>query len=388
MRRKDYTARIMSFRFLHTADWHLGKPFAQVAADAGAELRAERLAAVARIASLARDRTLDAILVAGDIFDGNEVEDRTIYRALDAMAGYAGPWVLLPGNHDAALSHSVWTRLRGMKPPANIVIADRPEPVSLWAGRAVVLPAPLRRRRETEDQTAWFDGVETAEGAIRVGLAHGTLPGRLPDMAEPQNPIAPDRANSARLDYLALGDWHGQLHVAERTWYSGTPETDRHRDNLSGAVLLVEIDRAGAAPRVESTRTGGFDWHMLDLELVDGSADRALEELTRLAEAAKRRVVALRLRGAVSLAERYRLERALAEWAARLHALESDLSGLIEEPTPDDLDALDLGGFVRVAVERLKSQAEAGSAEQAALARTALRMIYLDHMTTLAEAQR
>jgi len=369
----------MTFRFLHTADWQIGKPFLQVEGDAGAELRAERLRAVERIASLARERQLDAVLVAGDVFDSNEVEGRTIHRAIEAMKGFSGPWVLLPGNHDAALSHSVWTRARAMQLPANVIIADRPSPVILWGDRAVVLPAPLRRRRETEDQTEWFDAAQTPPGAIRVGLAHGTLPGRLPEAAESQNQIAPDRARKARLDYLALGDWHGQLKIADRTWYAGTPETDRHRENLSGAALLVEIDAPGAEPRIESIRTGGFHWHQLQLELIDGSVERAIAALHELAQSAHRRVVALKLLGAVSLAERFRLEQELSIWRARLHCLDADLSGLIEEPTLEDLDELDMSGFVRLAVERLKAEAEGGTAEQAALARTALRMIYLDH---------
>jgi DNA repair exonuclease SbcCD nuclease subunit len=369
----------MSFRFLHTADWQIGKPFAQVEGDAGAELRAERLNAVERLAALARDRLLDAVLVAGDVFDSNEVEDRTINRTIEQMKGFAGPWVLLPGNHDAALSHSVWTRARAMQMPANIIIADRPEAVAVWGDRAVVLPAPLRRRRETDDQTEWFDAAQTAPGAIRVGLAHGTLPGRLPEAAEAQNHIAADRAERARLDYLALGDWHGQLRIADRTWYAGTPETDRHRDNLSGAALLVEIDAPGAEPKVESIATGGFSWHRLQLELTDGRADRVIEALANLAEAAHRRVVTLRLSGAISLSERFRLEQELSAWRARLHSLEADLGALLEQPTLEDLDELDMSGFVRLAVERLKAEAQSGSTEQAALARTALRMIYLDH---------
>jgi hypothetical protein len=37
------------------------------------------------------------------------VSDKTIRRLFNAMQGHAGSWVLLPGNHDAALAESVWT---------------------------------------------------------------------------------------------------------------------------------------------------------------------------------------------------------------------------------------------------------------------------------------
>ena len=50
---------------------------------------------------------------------------------------------------------------------------------------------------------------------------------------------------------------------------------------------------------------------------------------------------------------------------------------MVDEPTADDLDALDTSGFVRLAVERLREKAAGGADGE--VARMALRMIYLDH---------
>ncbi len=122
----------MSFRFLHTADWQIGKPFGFVPGDAGSELRAQRIRTVRRLAELAQERQLDAVLVAGDAFDANDVTDKTLVMTLEALKPFVGTWVFLPGNHDAALAHSVWTRLREMGLPQNIVIADRPQPIDQW----------------------------------------------------------------------------------------------------------------------------------------------------------------------------------------------------------------------------------------------------------------
>lgn len=370
----------MSFRFLHTADWQIGKPFGNVPGDSGAELRRQRIATIESLARLAANRALDAVLVAGDVFDSNEVEDRTIVRLLNALEPFSGPWVLLPGNHDAALPHSVWTRLRQLQPGANIVIADKAEPIMLGDGRAVVLPAPLLRRRETVDLTSWFDSAATAPSVIRIGLAHGSVANRLPAASEAANEIADDRANSARLDYLALGDWHGTIEIAPRTWYSGTPETDRHRANHSGHALIVEIDHPGAPPRVTATWTGGFHWRQLSVALVDASCDAVLAALEGLGAAPERIILELSISGTISLAERYRLEEALTAWRARLHHLVVNDGDLHEEPTDDDLSALDSVGFVRLAVERLRALAADEANGDSATARAALRMIYLDHM--------
>ena len=318
--------------------------------------------------------------MAGDAFDTNEVSDSTIVRTLEALRPFAGTWVFLPGNHDAALAHSVWTRMRKMGLPENVIIADRPVAIDRWNGAAVVLPAPLRRRRESVDQTEWFDVALTPDGCIRIGLAHGSVAGRLPGAADAANEIPEDRAQHARLDYLALGDWHGALKIAPRTWYSGSPEPDRHKANASGFVNFVEIADQGSPEQIEALDVGHYRWLRRDVELVDGTCNGALEALNALAYEHRRCVIALNLTGTISLAERHRLERGLNAWKARLHHLDVDDSGLIDEPTADDLDAIDTGGFVRLAVERLRAKAADTNNPEADIARMALRMMYLDHV--------
>ncbi|HDR9095202.1 TPA: metallophosphoesterase, partial [Burkholderia vietnamiensis] len=86
---------------LHTADWQIGRVFAQFEPDDAAALFEARFAVVERLAGIATDRGVDAILVAGDVFDAQTVADKTIRRLFNAMQGFTGTWVLMPGNHDA-----------------------------------------------------------------------------------------------------------------------------------------------------------------------------------------------------------------------------------------------------------------------------------------------
>ena len=67
----------MTLRLLHTADWQLGKPFHQLPAEVAPLLREARFAAVRTIAELATRHEVAAVLVAGDVFDGNLVPERT-----------------------------------------------------------------------------------------------------------------------------------------------------------------------------------------------------------------------------------------------------------------------------------------------------------------------
>src|SRR5690606_18796715 len=106
-----------------------------------------------------------------------------------------------------------------------------------------------------------WDDMASPAGMFRVGLAHGSVTGRLPEGIDSSNPIAPDRALRARLDYLALGDWHGCLRIDDRTWYAGTPEQDRFRGNDPGYALSVKIAEPGAVPEVTRLRVGQYHWH-------------------------------------------------------------------------------------------------------------------------------
>ena len=56
----------LGIRFVHTADLQIGKSFGQFPPDIAAVLRTGRLETLKRIAALARDRGVDAVLVAGD----------------------------------------------------------------------------------------------------------------------------------------------------------------------------------------------------------------------------------------------------------------------------------------------------------------------------------
>lgn len=368
-------------RLVHTADWQIGRRFGAFAEEAGHLLARQRIDTVRRIAELARTEKAHAVLVAGDVFDTNAVADDTIRATLVAMEGFAGPWVLLPGNHDAALSESAWSRLRRIGVPAGVILADSPEPMALAGCAAVVLPAPLVRRQESVDLTEWFDTAETPPEAVRIGLAHGSVADFLPTAADAANPIAHDRAERARLDYLALGDWHGTLQVGSRTWYAGTPEPDRFKANDPGNVLLVEIAAPGAPPAVRRLPVGRFVWSEVAASVHDDADVRALaDRLLAPDVAAERRVVALTLDGAVSLAVRQALDDALADVRARVHALRVDDDGLIAEPDDDDLDRVDTLGFVRAAMETLRARAADPADPERETARRALHILYAEHL--------
>lgn len=346
-------------RLLHTADWQIGKCYGQFEADEAALLAEARFITVERLAALARERQVDLILVAGDVFDAQGVADKTIHRLFHAMRGYTGPWVLLPGNHDAGLAESVWTRAARLKAiPDNVHVCLKPEPLLLEALGAAILPAPLTQRHTYADLTDWFAGADTPAGMVRIGLAHGCVQGILAEDIDSANPIAAGRAEQARLDYLALGDWHGTKQVDARTWYSGTPETDRFKANDSGQALLVELPDPGVPAVVTPVATGQYRWQLLAFTLqVASDLDQALASLNNLGPAD---VVRLSLFGQTDLAGYRRLQESIVQTQGRARSLQADFSALRLEPTDDDIDALHADGYLGEVIAELRDKQRVG----------------------------
>lgn len=366
-------------RFLHTADWQIGRQFANVPGDPGAALRSQRLETVKRIAGFAQERQVDFILVAGDVFEDNAVSDETLRRTVNAMDSYSGTWVLLPGNHDSGLTQSAWSRLRQLSVvPENIILAEQSDPIELCQGRVAVLPAPLQRRHEARDLTEWFDSFSSEPDVFRIGIAHGSVTNRLPDSAVQNNPISDTRTQSANLDYLALGDWHGTLEIAHHTWYAGTPEPDRFRNNDAGNVLLVELQKSGAEPQVEIIPVGQYFWESLEFEIMDRQGISLLSsQLDALGES-ERILLNLKLKGAVDLGIRQQLDEFLDDWRARLHFLKLDDSGLLAQPSEEDIAELSATGFVKEAIETLVAIENDQDHPEHKNAARALQVLYLE----------
>ncbi|WP_027329010.1 metallophosphoesterase family protein [Marinimicrobium agarilyticum] len=360
-------------RFLHTADWQIGRQYSRFAEEDASILADARFTVIERLATLATEQSVDAVLVAGDVFDAQTVSDRTIHRTFQAMAGFTGPWLLLSGNHDAALAESVWARAQRLGAvPDNVDLLLEPKVREYPEQGFAVLPAPLTQRQTYDDLTEWFDRAETPEGLLRIGLAHGSVEGQLAEEIDSTNPIAADRAATAGLDYLALGDWHGFKAINARTVYSGTPEQERFKDNGAGQALIVDIDQPGAEPRVQPHATGEFTWikHQSTLA-VASDMDRLMSELDALLP---RSVVDLTLDGEVDLAGYQSLQQYLSAAEARHRSFQTHLSGLNLMPTEEDIAALHADGYVGEVIDELGERQE-GESEDADTARQALAIL-------------
>lgn len=361
-----------AFRFIHSSDLHLGRPFGGYPEGIRHRLREARHGVIARLAGAARANGAQVILLAGDTFDAETPAPDTLRQALQAMGEeHDLTWYLLPGNHDSLAASELWRRI-GQDGPANLhtMLSDRA--LELAPGHWL-LPAPCTQRRPGRDLTESMSA-PTPDGARRIGLGHGAIT----DFAGEEGAagiIPPDRATRSGLDYLGLGDWHGQMRVTPTTWYSGTPEPDSFKHDSPGAALLVALDGPAQVTPIE---TGLFRWNRVTLDLLPG--DEAPVRLATLLPRSRARdhLVRLSVTGRLTLAGRAALEAALDAAAPDFGWFSTDLSTLGVEALPDDLDQIDRGGALRQAAEMLLAEASNPKLSQAErdIAAAALARLY------------
>jgi DNA repair exonuclease SbcCD nuclease subunit len=365
----------MTFRFLHTSDWHIGKPYGRFPIERAGILRRARLTAIDRLAAAARAGGASVILVAGDVFDGPGLPNRTLLELSGKLAAHPDlHWYLMPGNHDPATPAGLWDRLARFDGPPNIHVCREPKAMDVAPG-VVLLPAPLTAKALSQDPTSWFASSPSREGAIRIGLAHGSTQG-FGSESTTSISITPTRARDAGLQYLALGDWHGTREVAPSTWYSGTPEPDGFQDNDPGNVLLVTISGPGAPARIERCPTAEMTWLSRRLS-VRSTSDLSplLAEIAAAGEAACRMLIEIALEGEVALADDADIRSALAQKIdPKLFHLECQTDRLVLAPAADDLAALHDPALRQIAQEL--SRAAQSPGPDAAVAALALRRLY------------
>ena len=369
-------------RFLHTADWQLGMTRHFLAPDAQARYSAARRDAVAALGPLADETSAEFVVVAGDVFDANQLAPAVISQSLEAMSAIGVPVYLLPGNHDPLDALSVYTSaLFAAECPDNVTVLDRAGTWDVRPGLQIVA-APWRSKKPTIDLTAGVLADLPADATARILVAHGGVDTLDPDLANPALiHMAGLRAALDRgaVHYVALGDKHSRTEVGDgRVWYSGSPEVTNydHVERDPGHVLVVDLDLDDPAhPVTVDSRTVG-SWRFLTLHHeLNSSRDVADLDLNLDQLPDKdRTVVQLALVGTLSVTDRATLDGCLDKYARRFACLDSwdrhtDLAVL---PADDEFDDLGIGGFASDAVAELmdtaRSDGSGAGTAQAALA--------------------
>jgi DNA repair exonuclease SbcCD nuclease subunit len=371
-------------RFLHTADWQLGMTRHFLAGDAQPRYSAARRDAVAGLGALAAEVGAEFVVVAGDVFEHNQLAPQVIGQSLEAMRAIGIPVYLLPGNHDPLDASSVYTgALFTAECPDNVVVLNRAGAHEIRPGLEIIA-APWRSKAPTTDLVAEvLDGLPEST-ATRILVAHGGVDALDPDRDKPcliRLAMLDDALARGALHYIALGDKHSLTRVGDsgRVWYSGSPEVTNFDDVESdpGHVLVVDIDESDRAVTAESRHVGHWRFVTMHRQVDTGRDIADLDMNLDLLTEKDRTVVRLALTGSLTVTDRAALDACLDRYA-RLFAwlgLWESHTQLAVMPADGEFTDLGIGGFAAAAVEELVATAREGDAESAGDAQAALALL-------------
>lgn len=216
----------MPRRLLHTSDLHL-------------ESLGDRAChSLEAVVSLAIKEKVDLVIVAGDLFDHNRVDDSLVSFVAGQLRRLAVPVAILPGNHDCLTANSVFEKADLWQNSANVRIFRSPDGEILsLPGLGVLL---WGKAHDTYDHDVLpMAGIPQPQGNGRwnVAVAHGYyVDGALPPFP-PSYHITHEEIVTSGWDYIALGHlplFECVCSEPVKACYSGSP-------SLSGTVAIVDL---------------------------------------------------------------------------------------------------------------------------------------------------
>jgi hypothetical protein len=218
------------------------------------------------------------------------------------------------------------------------MLTDQATPITLegFDPQIIIYPAPCRSKHSTDNAIGWIASVHKAPDALHIGIAHGSVEGRSPDLQGNYFPMSPKQIQETGLDALLLGHTHitfpempGSM---DRYFNPGTPEPDGMNCSHEGRAFLHVFD---GKQRKESRllSTGTYRFHDVQ-EKVETAAD--LDRITKTWTANEHRnsVVRLSLNGHLSLEEWNRTQNLRNTLESNVTHLQLELNGLRKRISP------------------------------------------------------
>lgn len=321
------------FCFLHAADLHLDSPLRGLSRhdEAPAEaIRGATRRALENLVDLALEKRVAFVLIAGDLFDGDQRDYATALffnRQMTRLREGGIPVYLIRGNHDA---EAVITK--SLAPPENVTLfpvgeartVQHPDlPVALH-GQSFATAAV------SENLVPGYPAAQS--GCFNIGLLHTSLAGSA--VHDTYAPCTVSDLEGKDYQYWALGHIHQPEVISEDPWivYSGNLQGRKVNESGARGCFLVEVDDALRVSGHHFIALDVVRWRHLEVDVngVEGE-DALLEKISRAFAKARReageRLLALRLtlRGATPL--HGELHANLGRWQAQCRSIAGDLEG-------------------------------------------------------------
>lgn len=293
----------MGLRFVHTGDLHLDSPFLGIGQAApervATALRDATLRSWDRIVGLALDQHVNAVFVAGDVFEGanRTLRAQIAFRdGLERLARERIPSFVVTGNHDPL---SGWEPAVAWPELAHRFGADEvtSRPI-LRDGTELARVHGISYAVRDVTRNLAADFRRTGDETFAIGLLHANVGGQ----AGHQNyaPCSLSDLAASGMDYWALGHIHrhGILRAADPTVvYCGNPQGRDPGEADPRGCYLVDVDERGRI-RPEFRPMDVVRWQRLTIAIDGITTDDGLIQavggaVEAAADAAGRSIVAL-----------------------------------------------------------------------------------------------
>ena len=240
------------FCFIHAADLHLDTPFEGIAGPAprvAEALKEASLQAWDALVQLTLDEQAAFLLLAGDIYDGEERGVRAQLRFVQGLRKLSEarvPVFIVHGNHDPLHGRRGWSAVREWPEGVTVFEAGEVGSVAVTADGttlAVVHGTSYAQRDTAENLARSFR--RTGDTKLQIGLLHANVGGQKGHAA--YAPCTLTDLEETGLDYWALGHVHKQTVLRERApWvvYPGDTQGRSPKPAETGekGALVVRCD--------------------------------------------------------------------------------------------------------------------------------------------------
>jgi DNA repair protein SbcD/Mre11 len=255
-------------RFLHLADVHLDTAFSGRTPEVALTLQRASRTAFGRAVDAAIREEVDAVLIAGDLFDGDRLSIRTeryLHEVLARLGEASIPVVYVTGNHDPGGGAGPASRVQW---PGHVRLIDHADPVTVEIRRegelrGMVTGAGHPSSRTTEDLSRRFPRPDPSH--LHIALLHTQVTGSRG--SESHDPYAPSELGfleSSGHDYWALGHVHARQCLSSHPpiHYPGNLQGRHPGETGAKGGLLVDLARRGA-PTVDFLEFAPVRWETL-----------------------------------------------------------------------------------------------------------------------------
>jgi len=234
----------VTFRFVHTADLHLDSPLISLALrdpELTAEVGVASRTALTRIVDLCLGEAVDALLIAGDLWDGSQTSAKTPRFLKQELARLSDAGIrsfILRGNHDAASKI-----IRELEPPPLChVFGTKPGTQQFEVGGNSIAVHGVSIAECAVPESLLPRYPASVTGAVNIGMMHTSLNG-----SEGHDVYAPCRVSDLEThgyDYWALG------HIHKRAEHQGQsvvvmPGIPQGRDIGEAGAMSVTLATLG-----------------------------------------------------------------------------------------------------------------------------------------------